>query len=315
MKIININSGLGNQMFQYAFILNYKLRGCEIGFDILETNKLNYHNGYELGRVFGIKEKLISDEDKRKILGRIFYIRGVEFNFYKFLRKIIKTFTLGKYVPVFNRYVQEDEMLGENNFNEKYLKIPTNYNSYFYGFFQSYKYFQNIEDEIRKVFVFPEIPEEDRDNFEALNHIKESESISIHVRRGDYLKLNNLNVCDREYYERAVKKMFKELENKNTRKENIKFFIFSDDINWCKNNLNFLKSQNVYYVDWNKDKDSYKDMQLMNECKHNIIPNSTFSWWGVWLNQNKNKIIIAPKYWFKDVLNSNGRCPDNWFRI
>lgn len=315
MKVMNINSGLGNQMFQYAFILNYKMHAENISLDIIETDKLNYHNGYELDKVFGIQERLILETDKRKFLGPIFYIKGIEFNFYKLVRKIFKKLTLGKFVPIFNRYIQEDEMLMEYNFNPKYLEIKKKVDSYFFGFFASYKYFENIQNEVRKTFTFKEILESDKDNFETLEKIKNSESISVHVRRGDYVKLNNFNICDLDYYKKAVAKVLVEMEIRGIEKSKINFYIFSDDINWCKSNFNFLDKYNTMYIDWNKDQNSYKDMQLMSECKHNIIPNSTFSWWGAWLNQNKNKIVIVPKYWFKDILNSSDRCPNNWFRI
>ena len=92
------------------------------------------------------------------------------------------------------------------------------------------------------------------------------------------------------------------------------FFIFSNDIEWCQENI---KLENSYYVDWNTGENSYKDMQLMSLCKHNIIPNSTFSWWGAWLNKNPNKIVIAPEKWFNECSNINdlGIVPEKWVKI
>lgn len=93
-------------------------------------------------------------------------------------------------------------------------------------------------------------------------------------------------------------------------------WVFSDDINWCKENLNLTK-HTVYYINWNKAEDSYIDMQLMSLCKHNIIPNSSFSWWGAWLNKNKSKIVLAPKYWFTKESNISyeGLVPNDWVKI
>ena len=117
-------------------------------------------------------------------------------------------------------------------------------------------------------------------------------SVSIHIRRGDYLVCDLLkNLLPLFYYEAAIKYILEKVESPI-------FFIFSNDIEWCKNNLkiNFP----TYYIDWNKGKESFRDMQLMSLCKYNIIANSSFSWWSVWLNNNEEKNIIAPKRWFVD---------------
>lgn len=310
MKVININSGLGNQMFQYAFILNYKLKGSEVKLDVINTQKINYHNGFELKKIFNISEKNISKWERFKMLGPIFVYKATEFNFYRLLRKFIKVIILNKLKVVFSRYIQEDEMLQEFNFNPKYLEINKNKSSYFYGFFQSPKYFDSISNDLKNIFTFSLIPENDIKNFEILKEIKNSESVSIHVRRKDYLD-TDLDVCGSDYYKRAVEIVREKLKEK----DNLKFFIFSDDVIWCKDNLKFIEESEIIFIDWNVGVNSYKDMQLMSECKHNIIPNSSFSWWSAWLNKNHNKIIVVPKYWLKDVLNSEDRCPENWKRI
>lgn len=309
MKIININSGLGNQMFQYAFILNYKIKGEKIKLDIIQEEKVKYHNGYELSRIFSIKEDLISKKERTRLLGIVFPYKGAEFHFYRLLRKITKTLFGDKKFKS-QKYIHEDETLYEYNFNKKYLEIDKNIDSYFYGFFQSHRYFEDIKEEVNKIYTFPDIEEYDQKNFEILKKIRANESVSIHIRRNDYLANDLFKVLDINYYEDAFNFIKDKLENKE-----LSFFVFSDDISWCKENLDFLKKEKVFYIDWNKKENSYKDMQLMSECHHNIIPNSTFSWWGGYLNKNINKIVIAPKYWFKGVKTTEDRCPKDWFLI
>jgi hypothetical protein len=116
-------------------------------------------------------------------------------------------------------------------------------------------------------------------------------SCSLHVRRGDYLKYPNIHpTCDVSYYEKSISLVDS---------ENI--LIFSDDINWCKNNL-LIKNKNIFFIEGNQD---YIDLWLMSLCKNNIMANSTFSWWGAWLNKNKNKLVIGPKKWFGESLHHN----------
>jgi hypothetical protein len=131
-------------------------------------------------------------------------------------------------------------------------------------------------------------------------------SISIHVRRGDYLNHESYkNICGLNYYCSAIRYI-------KTLIMDPFFIVFSDDILWCKENLNnILSDTSVIYVDWNTGKESYKDMQLISNCKHNIIANSSFSWWGAWLNTFPNKIIIAPKKWLNTNIESTPRIA-NW---
>ena len=92
----------------------------------------------------------------------------------------------------------------------------------------------------------------------------------------------------------------------------MKYFVFSDDIVWCKENLNILS--NAHYIDWNNNDESWIDMYLMSQCKHNIIANSTFSWWGAWLNNNIEKVVIAPKMWRRDTYYDSRAC-ENWIVV
>jgi hypothetical protein len=138
------------------------------------------------------------------------------------------------------------------------------------GYFQTEKYFKHIKDKILNDFTFKFIPNLPTENY-----------ISIHVRRGDYLhQTNHHPVCDVEYYNEAISLI----------NENLPKIIFSDDIEWCKDNI-----KADFYSENTKN---YEDLYLMTRAKHNVIANSSFSWWGAWLNQNPDKIVVAPKNWF-----------------
>jgi hypothetical protein len=177
------------------------------------------------------------------------------------------------------------------------------------GYWQSSKYFSDYEKEIREDFQF--IKPLDRKNLSVLKKIEKTSSASIHIRRGDYVSNSKINkvhgTCSITYYRKAINHLKRKFPNSA-------FFVFSDDPNWVKENI---KINNATYVDWNQGKNSYKDMQLMSRCKHNIIANSSFSWWGAWLNCNPKKIIIAPKIWFNDPIaqeKSKELIPKTWIR-
>lgn len=314
MKIIRITPGLGNQMFQYAFLLNYKLKGEDIIFDTTPCTHSKRHTGFDLERIFNIREKTLSVFEKIRFNGPYFYFKEREITFLKLINKIIEK-TLGQHFIINSRkYIFEKESGYEFNFNQKYLDLVGD--KYISGYFCSPRYFENIKEEVKKVFTFPEIKQEDKNNFEILKDIKNSESISIHVRRGDYLGGALEISSSADYFKRALELVVEKLETeRKVKKEDIRIFVFSDDISWCVENLIFLKNYQSKFIDFNKKLDSYKDMQLMSECKHNIIPNSTFSWWSAYLNHNSDKIVVAPKYWFKGVLNSEDRCEKDWFLV
>ena len=161
---------------------------------------------------------------------------------------------------------------------------------YVSGYFQVGSYYEQIRPFLQKQLYPREKP--NRKNEEIIQKISSTNSVSLHVRRGDYLGLKNLHgICDLNYYQKAVNFIERHVENPF-------FFLFSDDPNWVKENL---KLNHPYFiVDINKNEKSPWDMWLMSLCKHNIIANSSFSWWGAFLNQNEKNITIAPKVWFAD---------------
>jgi hypothetical protein len=183
-----------------------------------------------------------------------------------------------------------------DNFNYKKLQYDDNYAYYLNGFWQSEKYFLNVSDVIRNEL------QPDDDTLKKLKSKVQENSVSLHVRRTDYITSKGFHpVQTIEYYNKALET----IGNYN------QLLVFSDDINWCKDNL---KYDNIFFVE---NQDSVEDLWLMSLCTHNIVANSSFSWWGAWLNKNKNKTVIAPKNWFGDSsgLNQSDIVPDTWIKI
>lgn len=191
--------------------------------------------------------------------------------------------------------------IGESGFN--YHPIPNiEGNVRLNGYYQSEKYFKHIRNEILDLFDLPQSTKENIN--EKYKGVLKQNTCSLHVRRGDYLGLPNHHPQQPiEYYKKAVEIIGDEKT----------FVIFSDDINWCRENLNFIN--NKFFISNNKD---YEDLYLMSLCNDNIITNSTFSWWGAWLNNNLNKKVIAPEMWFgvsNSHLDTSDLYCDKWIKI
>lgn len=174
--------------------------------------------------------------------------------------------------------------------------------SVFYGFFHD---LDLLPDNLSEIFKF-RLPK-DENNLVLAKFLQQTESVSVHIRRGDFLKYSALygNICTKEYYEKAIDYM----QNKC---ENPLFIFFSDDMAWVKENFPLA---NAKYVEWNHGKNSYLDMYLMSHCHHNIIANSTFSWWGAYLNRHPDKITIAPERWINPPMTEPHLFPKSWIRI
>lgn len=288
MNIVRIVGGLGNQMFQYAFYRALKEKNTDtVGLDLTPFQWYNLHNGYELDRLFGINEGSVEQK----------YIDSMRDEKKDIINKVRRKL-LGRK----KSHYRETKIA----FNEEVFKLR---NTFFDGYWQSEKYFKEIENIIREEFTF-KIPLDEK-NFALVEEIKNCNSVSLHVRRGDYItnkEVNKLygNVCTLDYYRKAI-------EYINSRVENPKFYVFSNDLKWVKENLDI---PNAVYIDWNTKEDSYKDMQLMSCCRHNIVANSSFSWWGAWLNTNKDKIVVSPDRWFNDEqVGTNDIIPEEWIKI
>ncbi|HLG04203.1 MAG TPA: alpha-1,2-fucosyltransferase [Bacteroidia bacterium] len=177
------------------------------------------------------------------------------------------------------------------------------------GFWQSEKYFKNIRPLLLREFQPVDKPE--GRNVELLSQISSSNSISIHVRRGDYVTNPGASrfhgACSIDYYERAAARM----KGIST---NPLFFIFSDELEWVKENIQL--PSNTVFVSHNKGRESYWDLFLMRNCRHHIIANSSFSWWGAWLGEFPGKKVMAPGNWFSDPLaDASDIVPPEWLRL
>jgi hypothetical protein len=200
-----------------------------------------------------------------------------------------------------------------NSFDENFLNCEDN--TYLIGYFQSYKYFSNHSSIILKHFS-PVISLSEKNKY-IKNLIFTTSSVSIHIRRGDYVSNESANkfhgVLSLSYYKNAIAHIESTISNPH-------YFIFSDDPEWCRVNLPSV-NENYTFIDHNSDDNAWQDLELMSFCKHHVIANSSFSWWGAWLADNKislsNRIVIAPLNWFvkMDEINKIDRIPTHWLLI
>jgi len=279
-KIVKIFGGLGNQMFQYAFAYALaKSLDTKVTLDLSWFEAVKSHENvtvriFELD-VFNIDYEIAAQEDLQKVLPTQRRSKIQKF--------LWEAFKIEKHKPLGNTFIQ----YASYNFDKNLLTSPNYF--YYNGYFQNEKYFKPIRRELLESF-HSSIPLDEK-NQHILDKILETNSVSIHVRRGDYVTLecakNFHGTCSLEYYEKAIKYIAKKVKNPH-------FFLFSDDIDWVIKNLKIEHPFTV--VDFNQGK-GWLDLNLMKSCKHNILANSSFSWWGAWLNANPSKIVIAPKKW------------------
>lgn len=278
MVKVSIIGGLGNQLFQYAFgrAISEKY-GEKLYLDLFYIKKGNFLRSMTV-RSFELDNYLINS-NKMSVLESL----------------LLRKFDLK------NKFVEKDTFFDKSVFKDHF--------NWFVGYWQSYKYFNDIRDKLLVELIPKKLSSE---SIKLAEQIDKCNSVSIHIRRGDYLNKTNSNfffdLVNSNYYKDAIKLISKKIKKPV-------FFVFSDDLLWVKSNMDFGKNK-VNFVDFNKDKNAFEDIYLMSRCKHNIIANSTFSWWGAWLNQNKNCLTIAPKKWFFDKNKSTkDLIPKSWVRI
>lgn len=284
MIIVKIQGGLGNQMFQYAAGKALAIKhNTELKLDInwfSNIEEVHTPRKFEL-LIFDITENFASNSEIAKFQDK----------------KIIKFVIKNK-----KRIIEKSF-----NFDPEILNLPNNV--YLEGYWQAENYFKSIEKIIRKDFSF-------KSHLEGKNReiskLMQDNSVSLHVRRSDYVNNPETNsfhgTCNLDYYSKAINLIAQKVNNP-------KIFVFSDDMEWVRKNLNI--PYQTYFIEWNKDENSFEDMRLMSLCSYNIIANSSFSWWSAWLNQNPDKIVIAPQKWFNlpEINTHQDLIPEDWIRL
>lgn len=293
MIIVKIVGGLGNQMFQYALgrALAHKNK-TDLKLDISE-----YENRYKLHRYslqhLNIDEKIATAEEIKRLK---------DGDNPRILLQLLKIFKKTPIVNSAKSHIIEKKF----SFDEPILSLGDNI--YLDGYWQSEKYFTNIQDIIRREFQIKTPP--NPNNESMIKRIKTTDAVAVHIRRGDYVSDKNANSvhgsATLNYYTKAAKIIIYSVKSPT-------FFIFSDDPQWVKENLSLPNS--MIFIDHNGPEKNYEDLRLMSFCKHHIIANSTFSWWGAWLANNENQKVIAPLKWFNNNTDTRDLIPAHWERI
>ncbi len=295
MTIIRLSSGLGNQLFQYALGRNLAIKN--------NTNlKLYFSSREDTARHYALDVFNIAGQNIVKKDWRDIGLPDMEKrNFFSKLSRLIIRWREQK------KTINDRKIILEPSFNFCPNILKAKDNCYLSGNWQSEKYFIESEDIIRKDLTLKN--ELSNLSKQWIGKIESCASVSLHIRRGDYVsnpKTNQFHgTCDLAYYQRAISAIAKKINNPE-------FFIFSDDIEWAKNNLKI--DYPIYFVS-DKNIPDYEELIIMSKCKHNIIANSSFSWWGAWLNNNPEKIVIAPQKWFNAPTDTSDLIPEKWIRL
>lgn len=290
--ISQIIGGLGNQMFQYAAGRSVSiLHGVPLHLDVGDFERYSLHQGFELARVFSCPVTVATPQEVRAVLGwqASALARRI------FSRSSLQTWRKRHFIvePYFHYWPGIRNVQPPN-----YLK----------GYWQSERYFADVVQTIRTDFTFRQPIT--GCNLAIAKEISICNAVSLHIRRGDYVSNPTTKathgICQLDYYDAAIKTIARHIEAPC-------FFVFSDDMDWTRGNLKIPFP--CKYVDWNQGAESYNDMRLMSLCKHHIIANSSFSWWGAWLNPRRDKLVIAPERWFANGLVADDLVPDDWLRL
>ena len=287
--------GLGNQMFQYAVARRLAhVNKAQMKLDLSWFANVpleETHRQYEL-HVFNTVQTVASPREIKALRGRDFG------GWPKLVKRLLKT------AGVSNR-----THLKENGcrFVPELLDLHGDF--YLDGYWQNAGYFDDIEDIIRGDLTFRSAP--DSLNDEIGKFIGSCEAVSLHVRRGDYVENKaterHHGICSLDYYAAAIAKVTAQVHNPH-------FFVFSDDPDWAKGNLDIAGP--ATYLEHNTPEKGCEDLRLISLCKHHIIANSSFSWWGAWLNKNRDGLVCAPAQWVNDPeMNANNPVSDSWIRL
>lgn len=282
MIIVRFKGGLGNQLFQYGLYKSLAKLGKDVRADISDYEEKRDFRKFQLKDI-GMEVNYANERD-------IIRYRGKWNNI---IEIILRRYGLRK------NYFRENEAVFEK-------KIFSMDNVYLDGFWQNELYFKAIELEMREEITKLFCQSKNIKKMDLKKQIESVNSVSVHIRRGDYIKEKSIytNLGESDYYNKAIN-FIREKEEKPV------FFLFSDDTEWIRGKY---AGEDVVIVENYKDKSEQEDLILMSKCKHNIIANSSYSWWAAWLNNNNNKIVIAPKEWFTNDKRTNIVC-SSWLSI
>ncbi len=290
-KIVRMQAGLANRMFHYSLYLYMK----KLGYDVYVDNSFKTTK-WKIDEVYW--EEIFPNAILRKAPKSLVLRYGCGYDLLSYVRRhYMKWSCPSLHMGNPYRVPTKEEM-------DKYHA--------FIGLYANVDMINQVENEVKRCFAFPKF--EDKKNQDLADKMRNEESIGIHLRKGkDYLTLENfLNTCPIEYYQNAVKIIKEKINNPH-------FYVFTDNPEWVQENLRGI---NYQLIDWNTPigKGNHCDMQLMTCCKHNIISNSTYSWWAAYLNDNPDKIVIEPSIWYnpetRSEMNEGNKllCP-NWVII
>lgn len=283
MIIVKLMGGMGNQMFQYALYRALLAQGREVKLDRAKFAHIDEKRECFLDYgCFELEYDLCTKKEARK------YVLGTGMT----ARVLMRAFG--------DRGTHYYEK-GEYEYDPDVMKLQEGYLD---GFWQTWKYFQDVEADIKKTYHFTShLAGRDK---EYEKQIQNTNSVAVHIRRGDYNKHQNIygNICTRSYYQKAINMINQEIGAPF-------FYFFSNDMEWTKKT--FGNKDNYIYVEGNSEDRGYIDMQLMSECKHQIIANSSFSWWAAYLNSNPDKKVICPSKWVNGKETPDVYC-DDWIR-
>lgn len=302
MIIARLSGGLGNQMFQYALgkALSLKRR-TELKLDTSSFGKIipgESIRSFALNG-FAISAPIATQEDFKKI--GVPYSQKMSFmsRVHKYLFEIADKMQ----IPTKKRIIREKSFTFDSSI------LTSSDNSYLVGVWQSEKYFTEIKDVIRNEFLVKKWSELGSTFKKQIETKSVGTPISVHVRRSDYVSNAKAHakhgVLPIEYYKQAFDLIIKKVSNPT-------FYIFSDDIEWCRENLSFMRPTIVVS---DPELSPTEEMILMSLCEHHVIANSSFSWWGAWLNPKKDKTVISPQEWFKTIADTSDLIPEGWARI
>ena len=292
MVIVKLQGGLGNQMFQYA-------AGRALAEKHGTTLKLD---------LTALKDRSRQDIVLREFDLDIFTKLHCEIATKEESEKLTRPFKIDFLNKVVRRLPGTPTHFVETSYayQEKYESLRSDV--YLEGYWQSEKYFKSIENLIRSDFSFDALTVGDNELLKK--RIRETDSVCLNVRRGDFVTLsaNTLGFVGLEYYHQAIEHIGRSVKKPH-------YYVFSDEIDWCRENLHF--QQEVTFVDHSSAGPKFADyLQLMSSCKHFIIPNSSFAWWAAWLSENPDKIVISPlKYFANSAFDSSDIAPPSWIRL